>query len=191
MMTRKVIKVLANWLPIAIVTVGICLLVYAAVQQSFRQSANDPEIQMAEDAASALAKGATVETVVPLAEVDVQRSLSPFMIVYDDSGTVLKTSGLLNGQVSPLPDGVLGYTRVAGQDRVTWEPQQGVRMAALVVRYTGQQSGYVLAARSLREVEKREDQLFLIAGLAMLCILAASLVGVVISTLVGDYCARS
>jgi hypothetical protein len=190
MMTRKVIKVLANWLPIAIVTVGICLLVYAAVQQSFRQSANDPQIQMAEDAASALAKGATVETVVPLAEVDVQHSLSPFLIVYDDSGTVLKTSGLLNGQVPPLPDGVLGYTKVAGQDRVTWEPQQGVRMAAVVVRYTGQQSGYVLAARSLREAEKRVDQLTWIAGLATLFILAASLVGVLVSTWVGDYWAR-
>jgi mannose/fructose/N-acetylgalactosamine-specific phosphotransferase system component IID len=62
-------------------------------------------------------------------------------------------------------------------------------MAAVVVRYQGQQSGYVLAARSLREVEKREDQMFLIAGLAMLCILGASLVGVVISTWVGEHCA--
>jgi hypothetical protein len=189
-MIRKVVKVLSNWLPIAIVTVGICGLVYAGVQQALRQSANDPQIQMAEDAANALAKGAAVETVVPQAEVDVQRSLSPFLIVYDDSGTVLKASGLLNGQVPRLPRGVLDYTRVRGQDRVTWEPQRGVRMAAVVVRYAGQQSGYVLAARSLREVEKREDQQLLIAGLAMLCVLAASLVGVVVSTLVGDYCAR-
>jgi uncharacterized membrane protein len=60
-------------------------------------------------------------------------------------------------------------------------------MAAVVVRYQGQESGYVLAARSLREVEKREDQTLLIAGLAMLCVLAASLVGVVVSTLIGDY----
>jgi hypothetical protein len=101
---------------------------------------------MAEDAASALAKGAALETVVPRVEVDVRRSLSPFMIVYDDSGTELKASGLLNGQVPPLPHRVLDYTRTRGQDRVTWEPQRGVRMAAVVVHYQGQQSGYVLAA---------------------------------------------
>jgi hypothetical protein len=190
-MIRKLVTILASWLPMAILTVGICFLVYGAVQQALRQSANDPQIQMAEDAAAALAKGAAVEAVVPAAEVDVQHSLAPFLIVYDDNGTVLKTSGLLNGQVPPLPPGVLGYTRIRGQDRVTWEPQHGVRMAAVVVRYQGQQSGYVLAARSLREVEKREDQVFWISGLAMLCLLGASLVGVVISTLVGDYCARS
>lgn len=189
-MIRKVIKVLANWLPIALVSVAVCFLIYGAVQQALRQSANDPQIQMAEDAAYALAKGAAVETVVPLAEIDVARSLYPFLIVYDDSGTVLKASGLLNGQVPPLPHGVLDYTRTHGQDRVTWEPQRGVRIAAVVVRYQGQQPGYVLAGRSLREVEKRETQVELIAGLAMLFVLAASLVGVVVSSLVGDYCAR-
>lgn len=186
-MMRKLVKMLGTWLPIAIVTVGVCFLVYAAVQQALRQSANDPQIQMAEDAAYALAQGAAVETIVPPAEVEVRRSLSPFLIVYDDSGMVLKTSGLLDGQVPSLPRGVLDYTCVHGHDRVTWEPQRGVRMAAVVVRYQGQESGYVLAARSLREVEKREDQTLLIAGLAMLCVLAASLVGVVVSTLIGDY----
>ena len=39
---------------------GIC---YVAVQQTLRQSANDPQIQMAEDAAAALAKGEKPEGV--------------------------------------------------------------------------------------------------------------------------------
>jgi hypothetical protein len=189
-MIRKVIRIFANWLPTAIVTVGVCGLVYAAVQQCYRQSANDPQIQMAEDAAYALGQGAAVETVVPPGQVDLQRSLAPFLIVYDDNGAVLGSTGLLNGRVPSVPAGVMSYARVRGQDRVTWEPQPGVRMAAVVVRYQGQQSGWVLAARSLREVEKREDALTLIVGLAMLCILGASLAGTVVSTLVGDYFAR-
>ena len=46
-----------------------------------------------------------------------------------------------------------------GEDRVTWQPQGNVRIALVVTKVTGVQSGFIAAGRSLREVEKREDQL--------------------------------
>jgi hypothetical protein len=71
---------------------------------------------------------------------------------------------------------VLDYVRTNGEDRITWQPAPGVRMASVVVGFQGTRSGFVLAARSLREVEKREDQAEYEAGLAWLASLAGSLV---------------
>jgi hypothetical protein len=44
--------ILKYWLLIVIIVTGICGLIYGVVQQDIRQGANDPQIQMAEDAAS-------------------------------------------------------------------------------------------------------------------------------------------
>jgi hypothetical protein len=100
------------------------------------------------------------------------------MIVYDDAGNVLASSVVLHGVTPDLPAGVLDYTRAYGEDRVTWQPEEGVRIAAVVVRYEGTQSGFVLAGRSLREVEVREAQTQQMAGLALVVTLAASLAAV-------------
>jgi hypothetical protein len=63
----KAKNILRHWLPLAAVTTLLCGLVYLAVQQSLRQGANDPQIQMAEDAAAALVAGSTPESVLPVA----------------------------------------------------------------------------------------------------------------------------
>ena len=50
------------------VTIGVTVAfgtLYAAVQQDYRQSANDPQIAMAEDAANALKGGDVPASVVP------------------------------------------------------------------------------------------------------------------------------
>lgn len=176
-----------HWLPLAVVTTALCRLVYLAVQQSLRWGANDPQIQMAEDAADTLSAGRTPESVLPAASIDVARSLAPFMIVYNDSGETLASSGLLHGQTPVLPAGVLDYVRQNGEDRVTWQPEPGVRIAAVVVSYGGTQPGFVLVGRSLREVEERESQVESIAGLAWLVTLAVSLVTVALcETILAD-----
>ncbi len=46
-----------------------------------------------------------------------------------------------------------------GEDRITWQPEPGIRSAVVVVHYTGATPGYVMAGRSLREVEWRIDRL--------------------------------
>jgi len=183
----KAKSILKHWLPLALMTTAFCGLVYAAVQQSLRQGANDPQIQLAEDSADALARGEPVESVVPIATIDVARSLAPFMMVFDDNGATLASSGLLHGQVPALPAGVLDYVQQHGEDRVTWQPEPGVRVAAVVVRYTGTNSGYILAGRSLREVEKRESQVSFFAGATWLSTLIVTLIlGVLSEHLLSD-----
>jgi hypothetical protein len=168
--------ILRIWVPLAVAVTGLAGLVYGAVQQDLRQNANDPQIQIAEDTAAALSGGATVESQLPAGIVPMESSLAPFVMIFDADGNLAASSALLHGAAPALPDGVLAYTFAHADDRVTWQPAAGVRIAAVVVHYAGSGGGYVLAGRSLREVEIREDNLFTIAALAWAVTLAASLV---------------
>ncbi|HEX7593426.1 MAG TPA: hypothetical protein VF429_04570, partial [Anaerolineae bacterium] len=62
--------------------------------------------------------------------------------------------------------------------------EPGVRSATIVTRFTSTQSGFVMAGRSLREVESRDSNLELLIGLGWLGTLFASLVIVAISQVV-------
>ena len=149
---------LRSLLAMGIVTL-FCGLVYASIQQNFRQNANDPQIQMAEDAAAKLEAGVSVASVIPSAAIDIAQSLSPFIMLFDDTGKPIASSGMLNGIIPPLPVGIFDTVRVNGEDRITWQPQANVRIALIVTKVTGTQSGFVAAGRSLREVEVGENQL--------------------------------
>ena len=172
----KVKNIFSHWLPLAAVTTLLCGLVYLVVQQSLRWGANDPQIQMAEDAAAALAAGRTPEAVLPASQVEISSSLAPFMIIYSDMGEPLASSGLLHGAAPLLPPGIFDYTRKNSEDRVSWQPEAGVRVAAVVVAYGGAQPGFVLPGRSLREVETRVSQVEQITGIVWLVGLAGLLV---------------
>jgi hypothetical protein len=182
MTMRIILNILKKWLPLALVTAGLCALVYLTVQQSLRMGANDPQIQMAEDAASQLDNAASVESVIPANKVEIAGSLAPFVIVFDQSGKVLASSATLHGALPDYPAGVLDYVRQNGQDRVTWQPEAGVRMATVVTSY---KQGFVMAGRSLREVEIRESQVEELSGLAVLGIWTATLIIIVLEELVG------
>ena len=60
---RRLRNIFRGWLPFAVVVTAFCALAYATVQQSLRQAANDPQIQMAEDTAASLNGGAGAESV--------------------------------------------------------------------------------------------------------------------------------
>ncbi|MBI3567772.1 MAG: hypothetical protein HY084_06155 [Gemmatimonadetes bacterium] len=145
-----------RWLPFAFLGVTVPLLVYVAVQQSQRNDANDPQLQIAEDLARALERGVSAAQAVPAGAVDVAESLAPFAVVYDARGTPVAGNGTLRGRLPAPPDGVFSFVREHGEERVTWMPERTVRLAAVVRRTTANGGGFVLAARSLREVEQRE-----------------------------------
>src|SRR5260221_13588614 len=92
-------------LPAALIGAGVTLFVCAAVQQNYRQSANDPQIQLAQDAAGALDAGAEPIMVVGPAQVNAASSLAPFVTVYDSSLHPLATSGRFDGRTLTPPAG--------------------------------------------------------------------------------------
>jgi hypothetical protein len=172
--------ILQHWLLIAIVVTGLIGLIYVAVQQDLRQGANDPQIQMAEDAAAKLANVLSVQNVVPSEKVDIANSLAPYWIIFDANGNPIASSAQLNGQTPTIPPGVFDYVRQNGEDRFTWQPQTGVRSAVVVTQYKGSNSGFVLAGRSLREVEKREDNLMLVLVAGWVVMILVTLVATAI-----------
>ncbi len=144
------------WIPLAIIITALCGLIYVTVQQNFRTSANDPQIQLSEDLASRLESGKELSKVVPSETIDISKSLAPFIIVYNRAGQPVVSTAELDGKTPSLPNGVLDYAKKHGQNRLTWQPKEGVRSATVITKYN---TGYVLVGRSLREVENRENQM--------------------------------
>ncbi len=184
------LRAIIYWFPVAFAVSVLAALIYGAVQQNYRQSANDPQIQMAEDAAAHLEAGQQPQAIVGAAKIDISRSLSPFLIVYDDAAQPVASSATLNGQTPLLPSGVFQNVRQSGEERLSWQPQDGVRSAAVVLHYGGAHPGFVLAGRSLREVENRESQLTTMVGAAWAVALVGSLLLLVFAVWVNGKLAR-
>lgn len=163
-----------------LVAIVVTMSAYAMVQQDLRQSANDPQIQMAEDGAALLTRGISPQTVTGNMGVNAAVSLAPFEMVFDASGHVLATSGTFNSQALTPPAGVFAFTRQHGQDSFTWQPTATVRQAAVIVDVPGGHGEFMLAARSLREVELRESEVGRIAFITVGGIIAAAAICAVI-----------
>jgi hypothetical protein len=169
---------------------GLALALYAIPQSVLRSGANDPQVAMAGDIAAVLERGDMVDLLqrgaLPAlasgsARVDIARSLSPFVIVYDDQGRPLASQAQLNGQTPVPPKGVFDNVRQHGEARLSWQPvlgrEQGVRIATVILRVNGPHSGFVLAGRNMREVEVRIATVEQLAGLTYIGMLGVILAG--------------
>lgn len=172
------------WVPIAIAVTGISVMIFAALQQDMRQSLNDPQIQMAEDAAAHLAAGGLPADVVPRGNlIDANASLSPWIAVFDGSGKALESTASIGTSSLSLPAGALQSAKFSKgkdttrpyEDRITWQNKDGVRQA-LVIVYVPQKDQYVAAGRNMREVEGREWQVQLVIVLGWLATLLLTFV---------------
>ncbi len=167
---------LKAWLPLAAAIVIVSGLAYAAAQQNYRQSANDPQIQIAQDVADAITQGTPPDSITgPTGNTDIRKSLAPFIIILDDAGKVIGSSAVLDGKNPEYPSGVLDNVRKNGGEKITWQPQAGVRIASVVTRYTGAKSGFVVVGRSLKEVERRVEELTEMTAMATALALIVSL----------------
>ena len=172
------------WLPVAVLAVALVVLVYGVAQQGLRMGGDQPQLQVAEDAAAALDAGTAPSAVVPGTPVDIASSLGLFMVVTDGSGAVVAGNGQLDGAVVAPPAGVLRAARDGAEDRVTWQPRAGVRIAQVTVGWAG---GAVTVGRSLREVERQEDVLLQLCAVGLAGALAATaLASVLVAALAGQ-----
>ncbi len=172
-------RVFVSWLPVAIATTLILGAVYGVVQQNYRQNANDPQIQLAEDAATYLSEGLPpIQLASGAPRFDITKSLATFVMVFDSKGTLIVSSGMVGSSSPSIPAGVLNSTKSLGENRITWQIPSGDRFAAVVKQwsYGSTTSGYVLVARSLKEIEEREFNLEVLIGIAWIVTMAATLV---------------
>jgi hypothetical protein len=168
----------------------VCVLFYAVSQQVYRQDLNDPQIQMAEDAAARLGQGAVSAEIVPHGTplVDLGNSLAPWIAVYDSNGQILEASGQLDNAPPALPKGVFDTSQwlahpnglyynqsPIAQNRFTWQPQPDVRQA-VVLTQTKDKKYFVASGRNMREVEQRIEHEGEVVGVGWLGTLGAVLV---------------
>jgi hypothetical protein len=154
----------------------ICGFVHGEVQQVLRQGANDPQIQMAEDAA-ALVKVSN-QPHFSIQTIDIAVSLDPYLIIFDKSGTPVMSDALLDGKIPALPTGVFATAKSRGEYRVTWQPRPDIRQALVIVPVNNDAGQFVAVGRSLREVEKREDLSMQRTFIAWVIMLAVSFIGI-------------
>ena len=182
-MSLKKYSVVWAWLPLAAVTTVLSFTIFAVVQQGQRLSANEPLVEIAESTANQLQQGATPQSVTAGSVVDVGNDLAPGVAVLDQTGKVIVSTMRMNsdtdrpqdGIIPQLPAGVIQSVSDNGEDRFTWEPSHGVRLAAVVASTGGSHPEYVVAARSLKEVEKRISHTFHIVAAGWALALASSL----------------
>jgi hypothetical protein len=152
-----------RWIPWAVALTLVFGAMYAVSQQVLRQSANDPQIQIAEDATAAISAGEPVSFFNSPTKTDIGKSLAPYLAIYDANGAMVASTGMLNGAPLAVPKGVLQSALAGGEHRLTWQPQRDVRSAIVVIPVKGIFNGFVVAGRSLCEVERRVSQIEMIA----------------------------
>lgn len=174
------------WLPLGIVITGLCGLVYMVVQQEYRQTWNDPQIELVEQINSNLTLGVPAMKAVnwfPSPWDLANYGVWPWAAVFDKDGKLIKSDVVLDGQPISIPKGVFDLakqnigkdTQVLRQNRVTWQPRDGIR-SAIVVQYNEEQDMYAVSGRSLWEVEIREKMLSEMVFFAWLLLLVSTFV---------------
>lgn len=163
------------WVPLAAVFTIAIMFGYTATQQNYRQSLNDPQVQVAEDAAAMLSAGQDPQTLVPRERVNVATSLAAFINVYNEEGNPIVGSGVLNGTVLTPPKGTFTYASQHGVNKLSLQPRANVRVAAVIKPFNGPTKGFVLSGRSMREVESRIDNLTSMALITWFVGLAVSM----------------
>lgn len=148
---------LKAWLPFAVLASFVIGTGYAVVQYAVRQSANDPQMQLAEDWAGQIASGTELGHLNLGAFIDPALSLAPFGIVYDQDGNIVASS-VSAPSAMKQPDGVFDTVDAAPKNEAhyTWQPASGERYATVMKRAVYQdKSYYVLSGRNLKVVEER------------------------------------
>src|SRR5579872_5718543 len=108
MVMNKFIPLFKSWFAYAAAITLVCGIIYITVQQGYRQTANDPQFQLAEDAANAVSKGADPKTLVGTSPgIEISQSLSPYLIVYNSDGSIAASNATLDGNAPKLPQGVI------------------------------------------------------------------------------------
>jgi len=169
--------------PILIHTLALALILtvgglFAAltIQAALRRSADQPQMQMADKYASALASGSRIQNTLPPLQVDIQHSLEPFAIFYDATGHAVEATGHLADSIPTPPLGVFVHMRTHAISKFTWQPRSGLRIAAVMRRVEGPQPGFILVGRSLQFTEVDEALLrrgTFVTWLLLMCLLAA------------------
>ena len=169
-----------QWLPYAFVVSILILFVTVSIRSYVRTSVNEQLIVVTENLAADMFRNDVPSAPLPSAEVvDVERSIAPFVILYDSNGQPTDGTGKLNDTFPGLPQKITEHARTHSEYRLDWKPQANTRLA-IVVRYyqNDQRAGFVLAGKNLRETNNQLSRLYILSAATW----AITLVGMLMLT---------
>jgi hypothetical protein len=152
---RRFASLARSWFALAVAWTLAAGAIVLVQHQVLRSGADAPQVQLAEDAARRIADGSDPLSVLPTGgNVPIETSLAPWLAVYDGGGAPLASTGRYRDGAPMLPSGVSDFARVHAGHRLRWQPRAGVRQALVIVPLA--RGGFVVAGRSLREVEAQK-----------------------------------
>ncbi len=143
--------VLAIGIPLAVVGSIILAITYIQDQQTLRMLANEPQTYLAQDASLRVLAGGKPEGFANA--IPIESDTAPYLLFFNSMGTAVAGSGLFHNVPPTLPQGVLEAAKKAGVNRITWQPEAGIRQA-LVIIPAGDY--FVASGRSLKYTEEQE-----------------------------------
>lgn len=147
-------NILIFWMIIAFLVTFTSLLVYVAVQQVLRLGANGMPAELAAKTSINLENSKSALDAVPGEITDISKSPGTFVMVFDKDKILIASSAVMGKDKPVYPKGVLDYVDKNGENRVTWQPQKGLRFATIAIKAGDK---YIVAGRSLKETEKLID----------------------------------
>jgi hypothetical protein len=147
-------NILIFWVIIAFLVTFTSLLVYVATQQVLRLGANGIPAELAVKTSINLENSKSPLDAVPGEITDISKSLGTFVMVFDKDKNLIASSAAMGKGEPSYPKGVLDYVDKKGEDRVTWQPEKGLRFATIAIK-SGDK--YIVAGRSLKETERLID----------------------------------
>jgi len=161
-------RAVAVYFPLAFGLTIAAVIAWAIAQSSTRTAGNIPQLQIASDAARRLDAGISPTVIAGGHTVDLATNFATHISVYDRRGRLLASTARLDSTVPVPPKGVLDAAQRQRSNDVTWEPQPGLRIAAVVVSW---RSGTVLVGRSLAPIVQREVDLAKVVAAVWLIVL--------------------
>lgn len=151
---RTVAIFLALVILVSLIFASICW----AARGTMRQAANDPQVEVTDQVAGIIRQGVPLDAIVGGAEqIDVVQSDALFVMIFDKDKNLAGSSAVLNGQPLSVPGESFDQAKATGDYRFDWQVSDDRKVAAVMKPVDD--TGYVLAGRSLAEYEKRANAL--------------------------------
>lgn len=177
---KPFLKVTTFTLIILSLTAGLFLII---IRQDIRKISYNPQAKISQDLSINLAEGFTPqEAIAGVPIINPTATDKLFVIIYDNNEKVAGTTADFNGKVPVLPKSVFEYTKNIAEKRMIWEPYPGVRIAAVINRYGGENPGYILAGVNSDKTDKKINDLnFKIFKLGVYGIFVSVIAGLIAS----------
>lgn len=149
------LDIIKKWiLPISLLTV-IFVTILVSAKSIIRNQADEELYTKGVNYRTSLQSGQPSRQLKDLEPVDPYESFSPIVILYDINQNVLGSNITKSRNIPQIPSGVLDYTRVNQINNVTWEPDNNIRLSAVIYKVEGKFNGFILIAKNLYYTEAR------------------------------------